>query len=126
MRCVVVGFHRFFDQNLYILAFFDKKSGQLSTAKQMFHFHSKIKRNVYIWQFLAQKRGRCGKRNLSILLTKICRCVVAGFHQVFDQKLYIFTFFFCTLKKMTRNSYIWQFLAQKRARCSKRNLSISL
>ena len=45
MRCVVVGFHRFFDKNLYILAFFDKKSGRLSTAKQMFHFHRKIKRN---------------------------------------------------------------------------------
>ena len=69
MRCVVLGFHRFFDQNLYILAFFEKKSGRLSTAKQMFHFHIKIERNVYIWQFLAQKRGRCGKRNLSILVT---------------------------------------------------------
>ena len=85
MRCLVGGFHRFFDQNLYILAFFDKKSGQLSTAKQMFHFHRKIKRNVYIWQFLARKRGRCGKRNLSILLTQICRCVVVGCHKVFDE-----------------------------------------
>ena len=91
-------FSSIFDQNPYILAFFDKKSGQLSPAKQMFHFHIKIKRNVYIWQFLLQKRGRCGKRSLSILLTQICRCVVEGFHQVFDQKLYIFTFF-CTLKK---------------------------
>ena len=102
MRCVVEGFHRIFDQNLYILAFFEKKSGRLPTAKQMFHFHIKIKRNVYIWQFLLQKRGRCGKRSLSILLTQICLCVVVGFHQVFDQTLYIFTFF-CTLKKMTRN-----------------------
>ena len=93
MRCVVVGFHRIFDQNLYILAFFDKKSGQLSTAKQIFHFHRKIKRNVYIWQFLARKRGRCGKRNLSISISKICRCVVLGFHRIIDQRLYILTFF---------------------------------
>ena len=71
----VLGFHRIFDQNLYILAFFDKKSCQLPTAKQIFHFHRKIKRNVHIWQFLARKRGRCGKRNLSISISKICRCV---------------------------------------------------
>ena len=98
MRCVVVGFHRIFDQNLYILAFFDKKSGQLSTAKQIFHFHRKIKRNVYIWQFLARKRGRCGKRNLSISISKFCRCVVLGFHRIFDERLYILTFFIHFLK----------------------------
>ena len=99
MRCVAVGFHRFFDQNLYILAFFDKKSGQLSTAKQIFHFHRKIKRNVYIWQFLARKRGRCGKRNLSISISKICRCVALGFHRIIDQRLDILTFFIHFKKK---------------------------
>ena len=92
-HCVIVGFHRFFDQNLYILAFFYIKSGQLSTAKQMFHFHRKIKRNVYIWQFLARKRGRCGKRNLSILLSKICRCAVVSFHRFLPKPLH-FDFFF--------------------------------
>ena len=99
MRCVVVRFHRFFDQKLYILAFFSKKSGQLFTAKQIFNFHRKIKRNVYIWQFLARKRGRCGKRNLSISISKICRCVVLGFHRIFDQRLYILTFFIQFKKK---------------------------
>ena len=70
MRCVLVGFHRNFDQNLYILAFFDKKSGLLSTAKQMFHFHRKIKRNkiskvkllncaYYIVLFLKLKIAKC-------------------------------------------------------------------
>ena len=70
MRCVLVGFHRKIDQNLYILAFFDKKSGLLSTAKQMFHFHRKIKRNkiskvkllnsaYYIVLFLKLKIAKC-------------------------------------------------------------------
>ena len=83
----------------------------------------KIIWNVHIWLFLTQKRGRCSKRNLRVLLSKICRCLVWGFHRIFDQNLYISTFFD---KKSVWNVHIWLFLAQKRGRCSKRDLRVSL
>ena len=57
-----------------------------SLVKQIFHFSTKIKRNVYVWQFVAEKRERYCKRNLSIPLPKICRCVVVGFDWCFFVK----------------------------------------
>ena len=60
---------KYLNSTYYIVLFHDR------LVKQIFHFSTKIKRNVYIWQFLAQKRQRSSKRNLSISLSKICRCV---------------------------------------------------
>ena len=103
-------------------------SRYFSNSRYFFQFLIKKKNLwVYIWQFLALKRGRCGNRNLSSSLSKICRFVVGGFRRIFDRNLYILTFFdsksgplslrkqmFPFNKKMKRNVYIWQFLAQKR------------